>query len=243
MKLKPSLSAPLETECLYGETIEILDEYSNWVYCKLLTDNYHGWIEKKSLGFLKPLTHRVIVSRSFFYNLKSEKSNILNYIPMGANISVRFIEGAWAEVYLSDKYKFKIAHVPTKHITRKNSIIKDWVAIAEQLIGTPYKWGGRDTMGIDCSALLQLTYRTYGKKIPRNTVDQLSIEKEIITDINNLKRGCVVFWEGHVGIMVNKVDCLHSNAFHMKTIIEPLNKIIDRMGSENKIKKYLNFNT
>lgn len=242
MKLKPSINAPLETECLYGESVQILDEQLHWAYCKLLTDNYHGWVKKNSLGLLKPSTHRVIVMRSLLYTHNNEKSLTIDYLPMGAQISVKKIENNWAEIYLSSSDDSKTAYIPANHIIDKKSKIKDWVKIAEQIIGAPYKWGGRDTMGLDCSALLQLSYQSFGQNIPRNTKDQFNIEKKIIKDFNELERGCVVFWEGHVGIMVNKFDCLHSNAFHMKTVVEPLNNIITRIGLRNKIKKVVNFN-
>ena len=54
MKSEPTETSPLETECLFGETVEILDESSDWVYCRLNTDNYHGWVKKK--GFQPPDT-------------------------------------------------------------------------------------------------------------------------------------------------------------------------------------------
>ena len=138
MKSEPTDTSPLETECLFDETVEILEECLEWVYCKLNTDNYCGWTKKEGLGKLKNPTHRVIVKRSFIYINKSPKSNSLFYLPMGAKILVENIKSDWAEV-------------------------------AQLLEGTPYKWGRRDTIGLDCSALLQLFYQTYGETIPSNT--------------------------------------------------------------------------
>ena len=57
-------TSSLETECLFGEMVEILDEHLDWVYCKLITDNYCGWIKKNNLGQLKKATHRVIIKRT-----------------------------------------------------------------------------------------------------------------------------------------------------------------------------------
>jgi len=242
MNLEPTETAILETECLFGEKIQIIDDYLEWVYCKLLTDNYCGWVKKSALGYLNTATHRVISKRSFLFSHKNAKSNCIDYLPMGAKLSIKKIEDDWAEVYLSNKHRYTIAYVPSIHLVEINNKVNDWVAIAEILLGTPYKWGGRDTIGIDCSALIQLSYEAYGEKIPRNTIDQLEIKKDIITDINNLNRGSIVFWEGHVGIMTNKLNCIHANAFHMQTIIEPLNDIIVRMEGKYKIIKMMNFN-
>ena len=67
MRSEPAETSALETECLYGETVEILEECFDWVYCKLNTDNYCGWIKKEGLGKLSNPTHRVLVKRSFVY--------------------------------------------------------------------------------------------------------------------------------------------------------------------------------
>jgi len=241
MKSDPTETSPLETECLFGETVEILEERLDWVYCKLKTDDYCGWIKKEGLGKLKNPTHRVIVKRSFIYINKNPKSNSLFYLPLGAQLVIDNIQSEWAEISLYNN-KTQVGYVPSKHIVSLDHRVKDWVAIAELSLDTPYKWGGRDTIGIDCSALLQLSYQTYGENIPRNTSQQIKLNKKYIKDIVNLKRGCVVFWKGHVGIMIDKFNCIHANAFHMQTKIEPLNQIINRIGKDSDITKMMDFN-
>ena len=232
----------LETECLFGEKVKILTKEINWYYCKLLTDKYCGWLKKKDLGYLPSPTHRIISTRSFLFTDKDVKSSIINYLPLGAKLNVEKIEDGWAKILLSNTNKTKLAYVFSKNIISIDAKKKDWVSIAEQLIGTPYKWGGRDTMGIDCSALLQLSYQTFGQDIPRNTNDQIKLNKKKIIDLEEIDRGFAVFWEGHVGIMVDKINCIHANGFHMKTIVEPLKKIILRMGVGNPIRKIMDFN-
>ncbi len=239
MKSKPKEISLLETECLFGETVEILDECLDWFYCKLNTDNYHGWVKKEGLGRLEKPTHRVFVKRSFIYLDKNPVSNCLFYLPMGAKLIINNIESDWAEVRLQSN-DIKIGYVPSKHIVSLDHIVEDWVAKAQLFEGTPYKWGGRDSIGIDCSALLQLSYQAYGKNIPRNTSQQIKLKKKNIENINNLKRGCVIFWSGHVGIMIDNLNCIHANAFHMQTKTEPLSQIIDR--SDHNIIKMMDFN-
>ncbi|MDC0975680.1 NlpC/P60 family protein [Alphaproteobacteria bacterium] len=241
MKSEPKETSPLETECLFGETVEIFEECLDWVYCKLNTDNYHGWVKKGGLGKTKKPTHRVIANRSFVYAEKNPKSNCLLYLPLGAQLVIDNIQSGWAEICLCN-YKEQVGYVPSMHIVSLDHRVKDWVAIAELSLGIPYKWGGRDTIGIDCSALLQLSYQTYGEDIPRNTSQQVKLKKKHIKDIDYLKRGCVIFWKGHVGIMIDKFNCIHANAFHMQTKIEPLNQIINRIGKDFDITKMMDFN-
>ena len=242
MWLKPNDETYLETECLFGETVKIITEHPKWCFCELITDNYKGWVKKNSLGFLQLPTHRVLLNRSFIFKHKNVKSYCIDYLPLGSKIPVVNICDEWAKIILSDKHKFKYGYVPSKHIVEINSKVLDWVKIGEQLLGTPYKWGGRDSIGIDCSALLQLAYEAYGEKIPRNTNDQVNLNKKVVNDIKTLSRGLVVFWDGHVGIMVDKINCLHANAYHMRTVIEPLNEIIERMKKNYKILKVMDFN-
>lgn len=242
MKESPNENSALETECLFGEKIEIKDSYMEWVYCKSETDNYSGWIKKNTIGALGNPTHRVIANRSFIYERKDAKSNCLFYLPMGAKLVIKDIQATWAKVSLFTNYDHENGYIPSNHIIKLNHSVEDWVAIAENLINTPYRWGGKDTIGIDCSALLQLSYENYGEIIPRNTIDQLKVQKPTVSDINALRRGFVVFWKGHVAIMTDKLNCVHANAFHMKTIIEPLDEVVSRMNKENKIFKIFNFN-
>ena len=241
MKSEPTETSPLETECLFGEKVEILDESLDWVYCKLNTDSYHGWVKKEGLGKTENPTHRVIANRSFVYVDKNIKSNYLLYLPLGAQLVVDNIQSEWAEISLYNN-KIQFGYVPKKHIVNLDHKVKDWVAISELSLGTPYKWGGRDTIGIDCSALLQLSYQTYGEDIPRNTSQQVKLKKKHIRNVDDLKRGCVVFWKGHVGIMIDKFNCIHANAFHMQPKIEPLNQIVNRIGKELNITKMMDFN-
>ena len=242
MRLEPSEISSLETECLFGETVTILDEYKDWYYCKLLTDNYCGWVKKLNLGEMNTYTHRIVSKRTFLFSDKDVKSGCIFYLPLGSQVSVEIIDKEWTKVYLFKNRDHKFGYIPSQHIIEKNASIKDWVAIAEKLIGTPYVWGGRDSIGLDCSALVQLSYQTYGEEIPRNSNDQLLLNKETIKSLYMLERGFVVFWQGHVGIMVDKLNCIHANAFHMEVSIEPLANIISRIGKDNPIIKIMNFN-
>ena len=242
MRSSPYDESELETECLYGEKVKIVNENGDWIYCQLLTDNYLGWVKKDNLGFLKKPTHRIIVKRSFLYEQNNSKSNCLNYLPLGAKININDINGKWAKTEIYSKSSKRFAYIPIGHLVKLGDKIDDWVSIAENLLDTPYKWGGRDTLGIDCSALIQLSYEAYGQIIPRNTNEQVKINMKTIKNLNNLSRGCVVYWEGHVGLMVDNLNCIHANGFHMKTVIEPLNIIIARMNNSHKLVKIMNFN-
>ena len=242
MRSNPDETSSLETECLFGETITILDSYLGWYYCKLLTDNYCGWVQKKYLGETIKSSHRVFSNRSYLFKDNDIKSGYINYLPLGSQIHVSDFDDFWAKVYLGNINKQGFGYIPRKHIIKNEDKIDDWVSTAEKLIGTPYVWGGRNSIGLDCSALLQLSYQTYGENIPRNSKEQSLLNKKIINKQEILKRGFVVFWKGHVGIMTDQSNCVHANAFHMEVSKEPLIDIRAREDKHNPIIKIMNFN-
>ena len=242
MRTDPNETSSLETECLFGETVKILDNYLGWYYCKLLTDNYFGWVQKENFGIMKTPSHRVIAKRTFLFKDNNVKSGCIFYLPLGAQVCVQDIDKKWTKVCLFENSIYKYAYIPSNHIIKIDQKIDDWVSIAESLIGTPYVWGGRDSIGLDCSALLQLSYQVYGENIPRNSYDQSLLKKEILEDKELIKRGCAIFWKDHVGIMTDETNCIHSNAFHMEVSKEPLVNIIERAGKDNPIIKIMNFN-
>ena len=143
MRQKPLDTSDLETECLFGEVIEVLDTYLDWSYCKLTTDNYYGWLQNENLNYMKPATHRVISNRTFLFKDKNIKSGFFNYLPLGAQLPIKNADDKWFEVNLPNKIFKNTAFIPRNHLVTIDHVNRDWVSIAEKLIGTPYVWGGK----------------------------------------------------------------------------------------------------
>ena len=138
----PNENLPLETECLFGEKVNILDVNDEWFFCKLLTDNYRGWIKSNALDILGKPNYRVISQRSFIFSDTNIKSFCISYLPLGSKLCVKKINENWAQIKLSKKHPCKYGYVRLTNIIKMGNIIEDWVSIAESLINTPYKWGG-----------------------------------------------------------------------------------------------------
>jgi cell wall-associated NlpC family hydrolase len=115
------------------------------------------------------------------------------------------------------------------HVLGDVTRVDDWVAIAEKLVASPYKWGGRCAWGLDCSALVQLALAAGGIDAPRDSGLQHHIGSGI-HDLLQLQRGDLVFWLGHVGIMQDGKNLLHANAYHMAVASEPLGDAIARIA-------------
>tara|TARA_Y100000590_G_scaffold364139_1_gene422322 strand:- start:77731 stop:78228 length:498 start_codon:yes stop_codon:yes gene_type:complete len=124
----------------------------------------------------------------------------------------------------------------SKHTRAKYKAEKNYVNIARKFIGSPYKWGGRTSLGIDCSGLLQTSLIASGINCPRDTIDQVRIIGNMI-GINCkeclLIEGDIIFWIGHVGIYIEPNKILHSNMSTMDTREEHIDDVIFRYEKAN----------
>ena len=125
----------------------------------------------------------------------------------------------------------------------RQNINKEWIDVAFSFLGAPYLWGGKTFIGIDCSGLVQLALSASGILVPRNTDEQAKNFHNRLKTVSKIERGCLIFWKGHVAIVLKKNKLLHSNAYHMCVQTEPLNKALSRIkekyGDITTIKKVL----
>ena len=227
---EPKSSSSLINEGLFGESVEILNEKEEFFYIKLLTDKYKGWVYKNSLGTLPLPTHRVVKLRSNIYKQKDIKKPIIHYLPFGSMVSVISTTKTWAKIGLNSSYKNRYGFIPKQDLIDLKDKIDNWVEIAKMFLGVPYKWGGRDSMGIDCSALVQLSL-IQTLSFPRDTKMQVQNNLKKLS-FNEIKKGCLVFWKGHVGIMLDKLNILHANAYSMQVNVEKLEELDKRPSTK-----------
>ena len=123
--------------------------------------------------------------------------------------------------------------VPIRHIIERERFATDFVAVAERFVGVPYLWGGKTRLGVDCSGLVQVALQAAGHVCPRDSdMQQAEIGEAVSASrtSTDLQRGDLVFWKGHVGIMIDAFRLLHANAHHMVVAIEPLAGAVDRIA-------------
>jgi hypothetical protein len=221
----PSPDAPLDTQALFGEEVMLYEDHEGWGWVQLARDGYVGYMSMAALaeGRIKP-THRVTVNRSFVYPGPDLKLPARDSLPLGATVRVRATKGAFAQ--FDDA-----AFVFSGHLLPSGENQKEFVAVAERLLHVPYLWGGKTSLGIDCSGLVQISLAAAGIDAPRDTDLQeqaLGLPIAVDTDLAGLQRGDLVFWRGHVGIMRDETTLLHANAHHMLVASEPLRIARDR---------------
>ena len=126
------------------------------------------------------------------------------------------------------RYATNGSYVFAKHLAPIEAGAADWVAVGERFTGVPYLWGGKTAAGIDCSGLVQTAMEAAGLRSPRDTDMMESALGVVVALDSKLQRGDLIFWKGHVGLMLDGARMIHANGFTMQVSIEPLAEVRER---------------
>lgn len=222
------------SELLHGEDFQLLDVAGDWAwgFCKL--DGYVGHVPVHALQQVRKTqapTHLVSARAALIFVQPDIKAGVVKRLPMGARLAC----GAPSECgkFLSTGKGF----VHVRHVQKIGAKVvfdgrNSAIDLAEQLIGAPYLWGGRSGDGLDCSGLIQTVLAIAGVEAPRDADQQMAaIGKDIAAD-EDLKRGDIVFFPDHVGIMADAEQIVHANAYWMQVAIDPLADVVARFGDD-----------
>lgn len=207
------------SQALHGDMIDIYEEKDGFGWGQMGSDSYVGWFDMVTLS--RPVilvTRKVSTLRTYAYADPSPKAPPHYLLSLGARVCetgerangfVRCERAGWVyEAHLADLTDFE----------------NDPVAIAEQFLGAPYQWGGVESLGLDCSGLVQTSFKAAGLTMPRDSYRQREVGAEVLIgqDLAGLNRGDIICWRGHVALMLNETEIIHANAFHLKVAREPL---------------------
>ncbi len=224
----------LVRQILFGEGFlcDLTTARDGWVLGARATDGYAGYIRRESLDAWVAPNAQVGLGGAHVYNVAEVKTLPVALLPFQAQVCVS-----------GDKSDAEFAtlttggFIPHSQIlnTQKNPAKTDYVTIAEMFLNTPYLWGGESQFGMDCSGLIYRALRGVGMECPADSTPQQGLGQEIPPDntlTQNLIRGDLIFWHGHVGMMIDSQTLLHANAHHMRTVAEPLAQVIARIKAD-----------
>lgn len=225
LRNEPRFDALLESEALLGELVTVYEESEGWAWVQLARDNHVGYMPSDGLSriILEP-THKIAALRTYLFPAPDLKSPPVALLSLNAAIASERGEGKFLVV--------DGGYVYAAHTRTLSEYAADPVEVARGFIGAPYLWGGRTSVGLDCSGLVQLACEAAGLASPRDA-DMQSAELGRPLDLSRekLSRGDLVFWDGHVGMMTSLDVLLHANAHHMAVVEEPFAEARDRIAA------------
>ncbi|MBW6423516.1 C40 family peptidase [Rhizobium sp. XQZ8] len=222
----PDLARGIDTELLFGETVRVFDRADGFAWVQADQDGYVGYLSETALGPLEEPTHRIAVPRTFLYPEAELRKPPLGALSLASRVTVLGeAETRGTRYFLLSTGGAVIA----KHcLPMAENLGDDFVSVAEKFIEAPYLWGGRSGFGLDCSALVQLSLMMVGKSAPRDSDMQAAYGFPITRE--ELRRGDLVFWKGHVGIMEDAETLLHANGNTMSVARENFEAAVKRIG-------------
>jgi cell wall-associated NlpC family hydrolase len=226
LRREPSSDAELSTQGLRGERVTIYDRNGEgWAWGQLNGDGYVGWLPDRALAKpLAPPTHKVTALLTLAFSGPSIRLPPTGTLPLGAKLAVRRSDGAFAVTHEG-------WYVPQQHLGALEANENDFVAVAERFAGTPYLWGGKTILGIDCSGLVQVALNAAGIGCPRDSdMQEQALGRALPeSESKKLQRGDLIFWDGHVAIVRDADSIVHANAHHMATVIENTRDAVARI--------------
>lgn len=218
---------PYETELLFGEMFDVYALENGFAWGQAKRDGYVGYVEAQGLeAAIRPPTHRVCALRSFVYPSASIKTSPILALPYNALVNVQAWEGDYA--------KTPEGYLHAAHLAALGDRARDPVAEAERFIGIPYLWGGKSSLGLDCSGLVENACFACGLPALRDSDMQetsLGLEKTTPERGQDYQRGDLLFWPGHVAIAQGNGQMIHANAHHMMVVSEPIDAAITRIAA------------
>ena len=217
---KKTKKSSVVTQLLYGDTFKKLEQKGSWIKIKNDSDNYKGYIKNKKFNLNDKSTHKVYILHANLYSKPNEKSKIKKKLSFVSKVKITQRKRHFLKF---DKFWIK-----KNSLKKINFKTKNYFKNINKFINVKYKWGGKHFTGIDCSGLIQLFLNFNNKFCPRDTKDQIKYFKKKIK-LDNIKKNDLIFWKGHVAIILSKNELVHAYGPLKKVVIMPIKKTIDRI--------------
>jgi cell wall-associated NlpC family hydrolase len=234
LRRRPEATAPQDSQLLAGEVVTLFHAAEGWAWVQNQADGYVGYLAEAALSpEIQRPSHWVATLRTFVFPEPDLKTVPLDHLPMTAQVTSledqdgfsRISSGGW---------------VYSRHLVPLDHLEADYVATALRFLGAPYLWGGKESAGLDCSGLVQVSLARAGIKAPRDCDLQAESLGEALpwgsvdaAGGRRPSRGDLLFSPGHVVIALDAGQVLHANSHAMAVTIEELAALEARLAVED----------
>ncbi|MBT8153306.1 C40 family peptidase [Epibacterium ulvae] len=218
-------NGPRDRQLLLGDTVTLYETRAGWCFVQADKDGYVGYLSATQIAQVPDTaTHWVNAPASHAYQEANFKSPDCLALSFGSRVTVQEIAGRFA--------KTNLGFIPMQHLRRLDDLASDPVDVAQQFLGTPYLWGGNSRWGIDCSGLVQAAYLACGRPCPGDSDQQEAEVRQAYLPNDGYRRGDLLFWKGHVALVVDADRLIHANVHHMAVAFEEIDAAIARIAEQ-----------
>jgi cell wall-associated NlpC family hydrolase len=237
LRERPGWESRQASELLFGERLQIFDRRDGWAWGQNQTDGYVGWMPTDGLSpaavNAPTATHEVAALRSYVFAEPDLKLLPIDTLHLSTRVRAVDVQGGWTRIDWPATNGQ--AWIWTRHLRPVSEVERDPVAVARMFMGAPYAWGGRSSIGVDCSGLVQLSLARCGRAAPRDSDQQEAAVGVVVTGgLDAARPGDLLYMKGHVVFVSTHGDdgqtrVLHANAYHMAVVEEPLGDFLERL--------------
>lgn len=202
------------SQLLFAEWVKVIEETENWTRIATLSDDYGGWVDKKSL----------LVATKEECDTWQKAPKFFIEAPWG--MATAFGETYTRKIFFANeiplpKQSFTVGGTHFQiEIPLQNKppcrTVRTLLEYAVSYQGTPYLWGGKTRAGIDCSGFIQAIFRHAMLSLPRDAY--LQAEKgTAVSSLDYAQAGDVAFFHtktrkiSHVGLLLSPGSIVHAS--------------------------------
>lgn len=209
---KPADSSEMITQLVFGDTFEILEDLGKWLLIKQTLDNYESYIDKKQC---------TLISDSTYEQINNEEAKYSGEL---VHIAVNQVSGEVYPLVIGSRLpllKDGLMIIENQSFAFDGDFYSrekkaDLIDTSYLFLNSPYLWGGKSPMGIDCSGFVQTVFKLNGIELPRDAYQQAEIG-ETLNFVDEAQAGDVAFFDNdegritHVGIMLDNKQIIHAS--------------------------------
>jgi cell wall-associated NlpC family hydrolase len=212
-----------ERQLPFGTEFCVIDRDQGHAFGFVRRDGYCGWLAQDALGHAPPPTHWVSSTGTHLYPAPRVQSPEVMALPMGSQVTVIGFDKGFAQT--------PQGFIPQSHLFEIGQFRSDFAAVAAEFLGAPYLWGGNSRAGLDCSGLVQMSLHACGIAAQGDSDLQQVLGHEIASG-DALIRNDLVFWRGHVAIVVDETTLIHANGYTMSVAYEQIAPSMARIAAQ-----------